>query len=507
MDPEWTFTLPDNASFAAGASFLTTYLTAFIPLHHQVRVTPASTVLVHAGSGGVGCAAIQLAKHLGARVIATASSDEKRAFALEVGADEALGYDEIDGLRVDVVIDPVGGDVFTRSLPLLNPLGAIVAIGFAGGLWTDPSVQWLVGRNASVVGIYLGRLMKLQPRFVHDCADRVARAVGRRPGRSGRRVDLPARRRRRGTRIDRVAAARREGGARAVKALVTGGEGGLGRAMRARLERRGLRGLIARPGHRVRRHRPGRVGERRGGRPRLSQRRHPHGGHRPSDAVVRRLPAGGLGERRRRRARRAPARAGDGRRNDRRDCVARRSRRNAARCDLFPDEACGRRVRAQHRSADRPDQDQRDLSRDRRHADARPARSARDVRSGRVSPAPARPRSPTRCGSPRRAGRAASAGSSSRAAHPRRFASRTSRGRAGRERRSASRRSAARGSSSGRGRTACRPSARTGRPSGAARRARGRPGSSANASSVNASTTIHDDSSSSASSCPVPQPE
>ncbi len=161
---------PDNASFAAGASFLTTYLTAYIPLNHQVRVTPASTVLVHAGSGGVGCAAIQLAKQLGAKVIATASSDEKRAFALGVGADEALGYDELDDLRVDVVIDPVGGDVFTRSLPLLNPLGSIVAIGFAGGLWTDPSVQWLVGRNASVVGVYLGRLMKLQPQLVHECA-------------------------------------------------------------------------------------------------------------------------------------------------------------------------------------------------------------------------------------------------------------------------------------------------------------------------------------------------
>ncbi len=170
VDPHWTFTLPDNATFAAGASFLTTYLTAYIPLQHQVRITPASTVLVHAGSGGVGCAAIQLAKHFGAKVIATASSDEKRAFALGVGADEALGYDQLDDLRVDLVIDPVGGEVFTRSLPLLNPLGAIVAIGFAGGLWTDPSVQWLVGRNASVVGIYLGRLMKLQPHLVHECA-------------------------------------------------------------------------------------------------------------------------------------------------------------------------------------------------------------------------------------------------------------------------------------------------------------------------------------------------
>lgn len=170
VDPDWLFPLPDNASYAAGAAFFTTYLTAYIPLHRQVRVTPASTVLVHAGSGGVGSAAIQLAKNLGARVIATASSAEKRAFAREVGADEALGYDELDDLRVDVVIDPVGGELFTRSLSLLNPLGTIVAIGFAGGLWSDPSVQWLVGRNASVAGVYLGRLMKLQPQYVRECA-------------------------------------------------------------------------------------------------------------------------------------------------------------------------------------------------------------------------------------------------------------------------------------------------------------------------------------------------
>ncbi len=170
VDPDWTFPLPDKASFAAGASFLTTYLTAYIPLYRHLRVTTSTTVLVHAGSGGVGSAAIQLAKNLGATVVATASSDEKRAFARDVGADEARGYDELDDLRVDVVLDPVGGEVFTSSLALLNPLGSIVAIGFAGGLWTDPSVQWLVGRNASVVGIYLGRLMKLRPAFVRECA-------------------------------------------------------------------------------------------------------------------------------------------------------------------------------------------------------------------------------------------------------------------------------------------------------------------------------------------------
>jgi NADPH2:quinone reductase len=170
-NPDWVFDLPEGASYAAGASFLTTYLTAHIPLRYQLHITASSTVLVHAGSGGVGAAAIQLAKRLGAGVIATASTEEKRAFAREVGADEACAYEEIDDLRVDVVIDPVGGEVFTRSLPLLNPLGAIVAIGFAGGLWQDPSVQWLVGRNASVVGVYLGRLMKLNPGLVRAAAE------------------------------------------------------------------------------------------------------------------------------------------------------------------------------------------------------------------------------------------------------------------------------------------------------------------------------------------------
>ena len=120
--------------------------------------------------GGVGTAAIQLAKRLGAHVVATASSDEKRAYAREQGADGAIGYDEVDALSVDVVLDTVGGDTFTQSLAILKPLGNIVAIGFTAGLWPDPSVQWLVGRNVGVQGLFLGRLMKHDPEFVRDCA-------------------------------------------------------------------------------------------------------------------------------------------------------------------------------------------------------------------------------------------------------------------------------------------------------------------------------------------------
>jgi NADPH2:quinone reductase len=102
-------------------------------------------------------------------VVATASTAEKRAFATRAGADEVRGYDELDDLRVDLVLDPVGGETFTRSLPLLNPLGTIVAIGFAGGPWRDPSMQWLVGRNVSVFGFYLGRLIRLEPDYVRTC--------------------------------------------------------------------------------------------------------------------------------------------------------------------------------------------------------------------------------------------------------------------------------------------------------------------------------------------------
>jgi NADPH2:quinone reductase len=156
--------LPDGASFEEGAAFLMTYLTAFIPLTRQVPLREGMTVLVHAAAGGVGSAAVQLAKHMGARVIATASSEEKRAFALEQGADEAYSYEDFaDAVRADVVIDPVGGDLVVQSLKVLEPLGSHVLIGYAGGFWRELSPALLVGRNVSLHGFYLGRLMRHRP--------------------------------------------------------------------------------------------------------------------------------------------------------------------------------------------------------------------------------------------------------------------------------------------------------------------------------------------------------
>lgn len=172
VDERWLVPLPDQASFAEGAAFLMAFLTVWLPLTRQVRVESGSVVLVHAASGGVGSAAVQVARHLGARVIATAGTEEKRELARSLGAEEAYGYDEVaDGVRADVVVDPVGGAVFEASLKVLNPLGTLIAIGFAGGLWEPLNPALLVGRNVGVQGFYLGRLMAHRPDVVRGAAE------------------------------------------------------------------------------------------------------------------------------------------------------------------------------------------------------------------------------------------------------------------------------------------------------------------------------------------------
>jgi len=101
--------------------------------------------------------------------MATASTEEKRGVALEQGADEVFAYDEFaERVRADVVLDPVGGEVFTQSFGVLNPLGTVVAIGFAGGWWESMDPAPLVGRNLGLQGFYLGRLMRHNPDLVRE---------------------------------------------------------------------------------------------------------------------------------------------------------------------------------------------------------------------------------------------------------------------------------------------------------------------------------------------------
>jgi NADPH2:quinone reductase len=156
--------LPEEATFAEGAGFVLTFLTAYVPLTRQVRLDEGQTVLVHAAAGGVGTATIQVARALGARVVAAVGSAEKLETCRELGAEQAYVYDELpDDLRVDVVADPVGGELFEAAVARLRPLGTLVAIGYAGGLWPELQPAQLVGRNVGVQGVYIGRLLRHAP--------------------------------------------------------------------------------------------------------------------------------------------------------------------------------------------------------------------------------------------------------------------------------------------------------------------------------------------------------
>jgi NADPH2:quinone reductase len=166
-DPSQVVPLPEHASFAEGAGFLLTFLTAFIPLTRQVRIGPGSRVLVTAAAGGVGSAALQIARGLGAEVVGAVGSQEKVDVCLQLGASAAYLYDELpDDETFDVVLDQVGGDVFAGSFARLRPLGTVIAVGSAAGAWQPVEPARIVGRNVSLAGFYLGRLLRLDPELV-----------------------------------------------------------------------------------------------------------------------------------------------------------------------------------------------------------------------------------------------------------------------------------------------------------------------------------------------------
>ena len=176
VDRRWLLPLPESASFAEGAAFPMAFLTAWIPLTQLLKVAFGARVLVTAAAGAVGTAAIQLVKVLNGRPVAAVGSEEKLELPRSLGAVEAVTYDQIGELEpVAAVFDLVGGDVFTDSLSLLEPLGTAVAVGYAGGLWQDVSPTWLVGRNIGVHGFYLGRLIGRNPALVEQAARDVLR--------------------------------------------------------------------------------------------------------------------------------------------------------------------------------------------------------------------------------------------------------------------------------------------------------------------------------------------
>jgi NADPH2:quinone reductase len=174
--PELTVRLPDDMPFDEAAGFFVNYQTGWFGLMRRARLQPGEVVLVHAGAGGVGSAAIQLAKAADAKVVATAGSPEKVALCRELGADLAINYRTEDfveavkaftnGRGADVVYDPVGGDVFDRSTKCIAFEGRIVVVGFTSGRIPEARANHVLVKNYAVVGLHWGLYQKVAPELI-----------------------------------------------------------------------------------------------------------------------------------------------------------------------------------------------------------------------------------------------------------------------------------------------------------------------------------------------------
>jgi len=160
--------LPDLLSFPAGSAFLIQYLTAYHALITAGDIREGETLLVHAAAGGVGTAAVQIAKAFGLRVAGTASTAEKRERVRRLGADIAVGYDEFEaaiaeftrGLGPQIILDTVGGEVTRRSLKILRPSGRLVLAGLSAREASPIDSLKLLFRSQTVIGFHLNRIFE-----------------------------------------------------------------------------------------------------------------------------------------------------------------------------------------------------------------------------------------------------------------------------------------------------------------------------------------------------------
>jgi NADPH2:quinone reductase len=165
--------IPETLGWAEAAGFPITYGTAHAALRWHADLQPGEVLLVHGAAGGVGLAAVEIGKAIGATVIATAGGAEKLAVARAHGADHLIDYREEDirervkdltaGKGADVVFDPVGGDVFDASLRCIAWSGRILVIGFAAGRVPQVPANILLVKNVAVMGVYWGSYRKHAP--------------------------------------------------------------------------------------------------------------------------------------------------------------------------------------------------------------------------------------------------------------------------------------------------------------------------------------------------------
>jgi len=159
--------------FATAAAFGMTYGTSMHALKQRGQLQPGETLLVLGASGGVGLAAVEIGKAMGARVIAAASNAEKLAVAKAAGADETIDYSQASlkeeikrltgGQGVDVIYDPVGGELFDQAVRGLAWQGRLLVVGFASGTIPQMAANLVLLKGAAVLGVFWGAFAQRQP--------------------------------------------------------------------------------------------------------------------------------------------------------------------------------------------------------------------------------------------------------------------------------------------------------------------------------------------------------
>ncbi|MDH4570399.1 NADPH:quinone oxidoreductase family protein [Pseudomonas sp. BN414] len=165
--------IPKGIDFNSAAAFGMTYGTSMHALKQRANLQAGETLLVLGASGGVGLAAVEIGKAMGARVIAAASSAEKLEVAKAAGADALINYSEeslkdrvkelTGGQGADVIYDPVGGDLFDAAVRSINWNGRLLVVGFASGRIPELPVNLALLKGASVVGVFWGSFAQRQP--------------------------------------------------------------------------------------------------------------------------------------------------------------------------------------------------------------------------------------------------------------------------------------------------------------------------------------------------------
>ncbi|MDZ7668683.1 MAG: NADPH:quinone oxidoreductase family protein [Gammaproteobacteria bacterium] len=170
--------VPEGMTFQQASGISTTYGTSYYALKQRAALKPGETLLVLGAAGGVGLAAVELGRAMGARVIAAASTEEKLATARAAGADELIDYSDGElkekvkaltgGKGADVIYDPVGGELFDQCMRCINWYGRVLVIGFAAGDIPKVPINLILLKSCQVVGVFFGAWSAREPAEAAD---------------------------------------------------------------------------------------------------------------------------------------------------------------------------------------------------------------------------------------------------------------------------------------------------------------------------------------------------